>query len=289
MSAGTESIMKGEIDSHSHWGAYTPRGRDRLLFLVKAAGLAHGRVKNFIADSWLARHPDQPVDIRHQAMKYRLYPQDNVTDRKLLFGSRYRDREELEALRQAVTGGGIFVDIGANIGHYTLMAAAFGAGRIVAIEPNPDALERLGFNVGANGLQHCVDVVQSALGESEGEATLYVPVDGDMGGGRVSDRDIAGRQVRVKIRPLAAVLQELGIGRVDALKIDVEGMEDRVLLPFFETAPAALWPHLIIIEHTSAAEWQRDVLTWLLGHGYRESARTRSNAMLMRAGRAAAP
>lgn len=282
-------MMKGQIDSHTQWGAYTPHGRDRLLFLVKAAGLAHGRIKNFIADSWLARHPDQPVDILHQQMKYRLYPQDNVTDRKLLFGSRYRDRDELEGLRQAVTGGGTLVDIGANIGHYTLMAAAFGAGRIVAIEPNPDALERLGFNVDANGLQHCVDVVQSALGESEGEATLYVPVDGDMGGGRLSDRNIAGRQVKVKIRPLASVLQELGIGHVDALKIDVEGMEDRVLLPFFENAPASLWPRFIIIEHTSAPEWQRDVLAWLLAHGYRETARTRSNAMLALADGTATP
>lgn len=272
--------MSGRIDTSTHWGAHAPRGRDRLLFMVKAAGLAHGPVKNFISQAWLARHPEQPVDIRYQQMKYRLYPQDNVTDYKILFGSRHRDREELEALRQFVSSDGIFVDVGANIGHYTLMAAAFGAARIIAIEPNPDALERLGFNTAANSLHDRVDIVQTALGESDSEATLYVPVDGDMGGGKVSDREIAGRQVSVSVRPLISVLQERGIDHVDALKIDVEGMEDRVLFPFFETAPVSLWPRLIIIEHTSAPEWARDILAWLLEHGYRANAKTRSNMML---------
>lgn len=272
--------MHAHIDTRTDWGTYTPRGADRLLFMIKAAGLAHGPVKNLISGVWLARHPQQPVDIRYQQMKYRLYPQDNVTDHKLLFGSRQREREELEALQQYVSGGGIFVDIGANIGHYTLMAAAFGAARIVAIEPNPEALDRLGFNTAANELGDRVDIVQTALGETDGEATLYVPVDGDMGSGKVSNSEISGRQVTVSIRPLTAVLQERGIDHVDALKIDVEGMEDRVLFPFFESAPASLWPGLIIIEHTSAPEWDRDILAWLLSHGYRESNRTRSNMML---------
>lgn len=272
--------MHAHIDTRTDWGTYIPRGADRLLFMIKAAGLAHGPVKNLISGVWLARHPQQPVDIRYQQMKYRLYPQDNVTDHKLLFGSRQREREELEALQQYVSGGGIFVDIGANIGHYTLMAAAFGAARIVAIEPNPEALDRLGFNTAANELGDRVDIVQTALGETDGEATLYVPVDGDMGSGKVSNSEISGRQVTVSIRPLTAVLQERGIDHVDALKIDVEGMEDRVLFPFFESAPASLWPGLIIIEHTSAPEWDRDILAWLLSHGYRESNRTRSNMML---------
>jgi FkbM family methyltransferase len=248
--------------------------------MVKAAGLSHGPVKNFISQAWLARHPEQPVDIRYQHMKYRLYPQDNVTDRKLLFGSRHRDREELEALRQSVSGGGTFIDIGANIGHYTLMAASFGAACIVAVEPNPDALERLGFNTAANNLHDRVDIVQTALGETEGEANLYVPVDGDMGGGRLSDSEIHGRQVRVSIRPLLSVLDERGINHIDALKIDVEGMEDRVLFPFFETAPASLWPQLIIIEHTSAPEWDRNIQTWLLEHGYKTAGKTHSNLIL---------
>ncbi len=272
--------MNAHIDTRTDWGTYTPRGADRLLFMIKAAGLAHGPVKNLISGVWLARHPQQPVDIRYQQMKYRLYPQDNVTDHKLLFGSRQRDREEFEALQQYVADNGVFVDIGANIGHYTLMAAAFGAARIIAIEPNPDALQRLAFNTAANDLQQRVDIVQTALGEADGETTLYVPVDGDMGGGKVSNSEIDGRQVVVRVRPLTSVLQECGIDHVDALKIDVEGMEDRVLFPFFETAPVTLWPRLVIIEHTSAPEWNRDILAWLLGHGYRTSVKTRSNMML---------
>ena len=94
--------MTERIDTRTQWGAYVPRGRDRLLFMIRDAGLAHGRIKHYLSNAWLARHPEQPVDIRYRQMKYRLYPQDNVTDRKLLFGSRHRDRKEFEALQQAI-------------------------------------------------------------------------------------------------------------------------------------------------------------------------------------------
>lgn len=270
-----------QIDTDTCWGTYTPRGHERFLFLLRDAGLAHGPVKRYLSGIWLDRHPETPVDILYKQIKYRLYPQDNVTDRKILFGSGLRDREELDVLRQSISGGGIFVDIGANIGYYSLMAASFGASRVIAIEPNPDALARLEFNIEANRLQHLISVEATALGTADGEATLYVPVDGDMGGGKVSDNAIEGRRVNVRVQPLLSVLQKTGVSKVDALKIDVEGMEDHVLFPFFEQAPASLWPRMIIIEHTSASDWDRDILAWLLSNGYRTETRTRSNQMLL--------
>lgn len=82
------------------------------------------------------------------------------------------------------------------------------------------------------------------------------------------------------MRPLADVLAEGGIAHVDAMKIDVEGMEDAVLFPFYEKSPRGLWPRLVIIEHTSQKQWKRDILAWMLESGYREIERNRSNAML---------
>jgi hypothetical protein len=46
-----------------------------------------------------------------------------------------------------------------------------------------------------------------------------------------------------------------GESAVDALKIDVEGFEDRVLTGFFAEAPQALWPRAVVIEHLSRDEW----------------------------------
>ena len=47
--------------------------------------------------------------------------------------------------------------------------------------------------------------------------------------------------VTVEAKPLTQVLAEQGVDRIDALKIDVEGVEDRILLPFFKSAPESLF------------------------------------------------
>jgi len=270
-----------QTDNTGRWGSHAPHGLDHLLLLAKEVGLAHGPLKKVLARIWMARHPDTPVDITYQGARFRLQPWDNVTDAKMLFGSRDRDRIELEALRECVAGGGIFVDVGANIGFYSLMAAVNGAGRIIAIEPNPPAYARLEFNIAANGFEDRLVALPLALGDHSGQATLFVPEHGDIGGSRISDREIDGRQVQVRLEPLAAVLAEQGITRINAMKIDVEGMEDSVLFPFFETSARELWPKLVIIEHTSGGDWDRDILSWMLGNGYSTIGQTGSNTMLV--------
>lgn len=263
------------------WGTYAPQGGDRLLLMVRDLGLAHGPLKHYISRKWLARNPETPVDIRYHDVRYRLYPWDNTVDLKLLFGSRYRDREELEALTEVVRNGATFIDIGANTGYYSLTAASAGADRILAIEPYPPTFQRLTFNIQANGFGDIIHAEQTALGDHAGEATLYVPEVGDIGSSRISDQAIDGKPVNVPLRPLADLLDQQSIDRIDIMKIDVEGMEDRVLFPFFETADRSCWPAHVIIEHISYGDWQRDILAWMQDNGYQVTGRTRSNTLLV--------
>jgi hypothetical protein len=87
--------------------------------------------------------------------------------------------------------------------------------------------------------------------------------------------------LRVPCRPLLDVLNEAGVASIDALKIDVEGMEDKILMPFFNHAPPALWPRLIIIEDTSD-QWSSDLFAFLGARGYRVARRSKLNAMMRR-------
>jgi FkbM family methyltransferase len=263
------------------WGTFTPRGSDRLLLLIPQLGLGHGPLKRFISRAWLARNPGTPVDISYHKVRYRLYPWDNTVDQKLLFGSRYRDHEELEVLVAGVRNRGTFVDIGANTGYYSLTAAAAGAGRVLAIEPYPPTFERLAFNIRANDFGEVIDAVQTALGEHEGKAVLYVPEAGDVGSSRISDQAIDGRPVTVAMSTLADILSEHSIDHIDVMKIDVEGMEDAVLMPFFEATSREYWPDTVIMEHISSGDWQKDVLAWMQDNGYTISEQTRSNTMLV--------
>ena len=92
----------------------------------------------------------------------------------------------------------------------------------------------------------------------------------------------SSKAIRVPSLRLQRILEEAGAARVDALKIDVEGFEDRVLTGFFADAPQALWPRAIVIEHLSKDEWLADCIADMRARGYVEIGRTRSNTLLTR-------
>lgn len=269
-----------QADRLEPWGALAPRGVGKLLWQARKLGLAHGPVKKMIARLWSGLGLPTPVDILYAGLKFRVHPWDNVVESKMLFGSKLRDGAEIRLLGKFAGNGGVFLDIGANMGYYALMAAHQGAGKVVAFEPNPAMYGRLQFNIEANGLESRITALPIALGDQTATTTMLVS-DHDMGGSHIGDHgDGSGTPIDVQMKPLTDVLAEKGIAYVDAMKIDVEGMEDAVLFPFYEKSPRGLWPRLVIIEHTSEKQWKRDILAWMLESGYREIERNRSNAVL---------
>lgn len=272
--------LMNQADKVDQWGARAPHGVGKLLVQARKLGLARGPVKRMMARLWARLRLPAPVDIQYAGLKFRVHPWDNVVENKMLFGSKLRDWTEIEKLGEFAGNGGVFLDIGANIGYYSLMAVHQGAARALAFEPNPVVLSRLQFNIEANQLACKIKTLPVALGDRVDTTTMFVSGH-DMGGSYIGDHgDAPGTPIEVQMRPLGDVLAEEGVTCVDAMKIDVEGMEDAVLFPFFETSPRNLWPRLVIIEHTSEKQWKRNILAWMLESGYREIERNRSNAML---------
>ncbi len=89
---------------------------------------------------------------------------------------------------------------------------------------------------------------------------------------------------KVECRTLLEVLRQEGITSIDALKIDVEGAEDRILIPFFKESEQPLWPKLLIIEDARNS-WRDDLFSALARRGYTVAARTRLNVMMRRPAR----
>ena len=174
----------------------------------------------------------------------------------------------------------MFVDVGANVGTYALaLARHVGAdGKVIAIEPHPVTHARLKFNCAASGSTQ-VTLVAAAAGPSDGE--LLIETDGDnLGASHIVTGQPAGNAIRVPALRLQRILDEAGVSQVDALKIDVEGFEDRVLTGFFKEAPPSLWPRAVVIEHLSRNEWLEDCIADMRARGYAETGKTRSNTLL---------
>lgn len=203
---------------------------------------------------------------------------DNPVEGGMLFYPDY-NVVEIEFLMSCVPEGGTFVDVGANVGLYTLPLAVHVGydGRVLAIEPGAVSLARLRVNLVASDAHHVV-VAPYAIGELRGEAYLHVP-SRNVGGATVSGA--AGGEM-VLTMPFLELLDEQGITRIDGLKVDVEGCEDYVVVPLLKAQNEDLWPEGIVIEHLHRDEWRADCLDLLQRSGYEIVGATQSNTMFRR-------
>lgn len=264
------------------FGAYSPSGFQRAII----------RLTRAVPETWLGKRIafaarrlalaglKSPLDVDVFGRKVRVHPEDNVCEKRVLFTPQFFDPVELQVLAAAVRDGFTFVDLGANVGIYSLFVAGLAGrkARILAVEPQPEIYRRLSFNVAANDLG-TIKTLQCAVADRDGTLDLFI----DRGNrGQSSIAMVTGEKVSVQCRSLESVLVESGFDRVDALKIDIEGAEDTVLVPFFATAPVRLWPSLILLE-TSSDRWKSDCVALCIQHGYKETHRTRLNVILERA------
>jgi FkbM family methyltransferase len=264
------------------FGTFAPNTAQRAVI-----ALAHrSRLKRGAFRPMLSRLLDLfrpgPVDTHYQGAAFRLYHQGSATERGALLNPDY-NLEELDFLRAHTPQGGVFVDIGANVGTYAMVLARHvgPTGKVIAVEPHPLTHARLTFNGAASGYRH-VRLVAAAAGDADGE--LMIETDGDnLGASHIATGGtIAGNAIRVPSLRLQRILEEAAVPLVHALKIDVEGYEDRVLTRFFREAPPVLWPRAVVIEHLSRDEWLSDCLADMLARGYAASGKTRSNTLLLR-------
>lgn len=223
------------------------------------------------------------IDGEAEGIRIRAGKRGNVSDRKFLFMPQFVDVREREFLRHCLTRGGTFVDIGANAGVYSLgMAQTYrglGGGRVLAVEPNPRIAPRLHSNIGLNDLGGIVEVVDRALSDSEGSVTFTISSDnlGQSGMARAE----RGTQVTVATTTLLKLLTDRHVTSVDGLKIDIEGAEDQVLMPFLACAPDALLPRCIVIED-SRSTWKQDLMAAFTRRGYTIALEARMNLVLKR-------
>jgi FkbM family methyltransferase len=228
-----------------------------------------------------------PFDVAIDGILFRAYPAENRCDRVLVGRGTLPEGPEHELLAPFLGGGAVFVDIGANIGTYALWAARLvgPAGLVIALEPHPRTFAKLKFNRAANRAEN-VRCLNIAAGPEAGAATLRFDGGGNVGGASLLAAGGAkgGADVAIAVRPLADILMEQKVSRVDAIKVDVEGYEDRALLPYFDRAPRGRWPKTIMIETALSDRWERDCLAGLARLGYERAAATAENVILNLAG-----
>lgn len=181
------------------------------------------RLLPFVEQAW-ARH-------RASGLRFRVYLRD-VVGRTILRRRAYEPGLTAWLLAGFERGDpGIFIDVGANIGWFSLQAARCArVRRVVAIEPDVGNHGLLRTNIEANGLGGRIDAVACAAGPAPGLARLHRYKASNLGRHSLL-ADHGHGSGWVPVEPVDGLLDRLGLAEapIAAIKIDVEGFEPAVL------------------------------------------------------------
>lgn len=254
---------------------YSSTLRRALLKMMGALGGALRRTP-LVRWRWLGRVYDRlAVSVgRTDSItvgQFRVYvdPRDQVIAKKLFLYGAFEERE-IELLCSFVRPGDCVLDVGANIGLYSLaLSRAVGPhGRVIAVEPDPDNLALLRRNLLSN---ECVNVtvVEEALGDTDRTVHLYGTRENS---GGLSTADILGvgphGAIPVPMRRGDSVLGEMGVVPRVA-KIDVEGAEPLVLAGLGDRLPQVLLFEFVPWQLRAAGHDPVTFLHHLTSLGYR--------------------
>jgi FkbM family methyltransferase len=168
--------------------------------------------------------------------------------------------------------GMTFVDAGANVGYFTLLAASLGA-RVVAYEPTPAVAERLRENVTLNAFNN-VTIVNAAVADKCGSLTFYGTASSESPDDPEANNLFGGGDYSIEVAAVSLDdnLADHGVQKVDLLKIDVEGAEPMVLDGAEKLLRHPAAPTILIevnpVSLRSANYAPDAVLSRLQSHGY---------------------
>ncbi|MDD7909736.1 FkbM family methyltransferase [Pseudovibrio exalbescens] len=272
------------VDTQSPFGTYQAGDAVRFMWRLADQHKFRQSLRKFFRRI-SARFYAGPYDTEVEGLRFRIYPGENYDDRKMLAKGRLPEKQEHKFLQELLKQGETFVDVGANVGTYSLFAAKAGM-KVVSLEANPVTASKLQFNADANGMD---DLTVIVCGAGAQEGTLNLWLEPTNSGFATMVKDLTTGQwagdwkpVEVQVRPLEAILRDAKVETVDLLKIDVEGFEDRVLLPFLRGRTQEAWPRVILLETNCRDFWEEDCLQVLEECGYRVHAETQDNLVLVR-------
>lgn len=177
------------------------------------------------------------------------------------------------AVQRLLKPGDTVLDIGANLGWFSMTAAPIvgTSGSVHAFEPQTKLVPLIAASVTMNEFSQ-VHLHDFALSDTNGTATLHV-LKGNSGAGRLTEEvSDEWEQVVVKLRHAGEVLDSLSLSKVRMLKIDVEGHEATVFGAARKTLEKTL-PEVVIFESLTTSEstqlLDRPVVKILAEMGYR--------------------
>jgi FkbM family methyltransferase len=191
--------------------------------------LARRTATDFTCDAWWSDH-DRSVKVRLEG-----FDDADTIAYVIRTQKTFWEIDQLEYVAMVGPQGGVYLDVGSNIGNHAVFFGLFCADHVVAIEPNPRLHAILRRNIDQNGLSARTTVVPVGISDSDGTGAMALrnEHDGNIGASHIVLGAPAATGETVTLRRLDDLVDELTpalpAAPITFLKIDVEGMEMGVL------------------------------------------------------------
>lgn len=197
----------------------------RGMLLVPIFGVLYATLRIWV----LVKGPLEVEATTYYGCKFRCRMPDMIQTYLYLFGVWEPNLSAF--IDERLQSGGTFVDVGANIGYHTLLAAKrLGEkSRVVAIESSPKVFALLEQSLANNGLQQNVRTVNKAASETVGVLPLFEGPDQNIGLSTTVQTRGLPSEGEIPAAPLGELLQSDEVSTARLVKIDVEGAEGAVL------------------------------------------------------------
>jgi len=199
----------------------------RLLHVIPGKGMVMGMLAKIPGVRktyhWSFRFFPHEILLEIQGNKMCVRPRDGALDRELLMNKIY-EKAETSVFHELIERGMTALDLGANIGYFTLIAAKLVGpeGKVFAFEPEPENFSLLQRNVSINGYEN-VTLVQKAVSDKNGVEELYLC--SDSWGHSLSSFKRDEGLLSVPVTSLDQFFSE--DVAIDFIKMDVEGAEGK--------------------------------------------------------------
>ncbi len=203
-----------------------------IWFVARKLGVMHWPPVRFLAEKvYEYVRPKGKIQIEAHGNTYALKASDQGITPMLLKQNDY-EAEEIQLVKRMIKPGMTVVDIGANIGYYTVIFSKLVGkeGQVFAFEPEPENLDYLHENIAGN---HCtnVEVAPIALADKKGQIDFFVPECTRSTSSMVASNLIyekGANKISVATESLDEYLSGKHAPQVDFIKIDVQGAESIV-------------------------------------------------------------
>lgn len=227
------------------FGTYSPNLFQKILIYIgKKSFLKRGLFRSKYTQIIMSLQKG-PLDIYFRECAFRVYGENNLIEYGMLLDPKYNS-DDIEFLLEGSSENSNFIDLGSNIGLYSQpFAKASPSGTVISIDANPLMKSRLSFNIISSGIEN-IDVTSCAVSDKIGRGSLFI---------RKNDTAIVSiaedTNGSIKIDTLENIIKNKKITSIHGLKIDIEGHEDKALVPFLNNIEKNLLPERIVIERQS--------------------------------------